>query len=446
VDTDHGSPYPRAARSFRLDPNRSLAVPGGKTMGGMTTRLSAVDRRTLAKLALVSGASMVGAGLGVGPARADLAPAVLRLPAPTGPYRIGAVELYLADRSRRDPWDSAIPVRELMVTVLYPACGAQGFALAAQMAPGAAALFGQIAPLGHPQLPASGVNWAATMTHAHTGASALPGRRPTVIYSPGGGDPRTLGTYTAEELASHGYIVATVDHPGDACDVGFPTATTYRGRYRITVFRGDPRSDAATYRTMIDTRIADCKFVADALETLAAGGNPDALGRRPPRGLGRAIDPSRLVIYGHSAGGTTAAQTLYEDARFVAGVNLEGYLDWTPAAPGEPGVLLRVAEHGTNRPMLMVGSSGFTDEQALDLSWSVMLARSGHRARRRQIANANHWVFTDLAPMAAQLQAEGLMTSADRDALVGAIDPDTAVPEVRGLLREFLDRTLGVRS
>ena len=193
---------------------------------------------------------------------------------------------------------------------------------------------------------------------------------------------------------------------------------------------------------MIETRIADCKFVADALATLAAGGNPDALGRVLPADLGRAIDPDRLAIYGHSAGGTTAAETMYEDARFAACVNMEGYLDWTPATPGELGVLLPVAQHGTNRPTLMLGSSGFSDEQALDLSWAVMLTRSGQHARRRQIADANHWVFTDFAPMAARLQADGLMSGADRDALTGTISPRVAVPEIRGLLREFFDRTL----
>lgn len=34
------------------------------------------------------------------------------------------------------------------------------------------------------------------------------------------------------------------------------------------------------------------------------------------------------------------------------------------------------------------------------------------------------------------------MTAADRNALVGAIPATSAVPEVRGLLRGFLDRAL----
>jgi dienelactone hydrolase len=353
------------------------------------------------------------------------------------------VELYLVDPSRRDPWDPTIPVRELMVTVFYPAAATASFALAAQMLPGAATLFGQIAPLGQPELPASGVDWSATMTHSHLAAPAQPDRRPVLIYSPGGGDPRTLGTYVAEDLASHGYIVVTVDHPGDASVVEFPNTTAYRGQYRITVFRGDPRADAATYKTMIETRIADCSFVADALGRLAAGVNPDALGRPLPRDLDRALDPRQSGIYGHSAGGATAAEVLYEDRRFRAAINMEGYLDWTPAVAGTVGTLLPVAAHGVDRPLLLVGTDGFTDEQALDLSWDALLTRHLPTVWRRQLTGAGHWAFTDFVAMAPQLEAAGLMTAANRDALVGADSPNLLIPEVRCLARGTFDRTFG---
>src|ERR1700738_4200360 len=165
----------------------------------MTTKHPGIDRRTLVKLAALCGASTTVAGFGPGLARAGAgSAAALLLPAAAVPHQVGAVDLYLVDHSRPDPWDPTIPVRELMITLFYPAHTMRAFVRAAQMLSGAAGLFGQIAPLGPPQLPAAGVDWAATMTHARTAAPALPGRRPAVIYSPGGGDPRTLGTYTAE--------------------------------------------------------------------------------------------------------------------------------------------------------------------------------------------------------------------------------------------------------
>jgi 8-oxo-dGTP pyrophosphatase MutT (NUDIX family) len=43
-----------------------------------------------------------------------------------------------------------------------------------------------------------------------------------LLYSPGAGDPRALGTTLCDDLASRGYAVVTVDHTYDAGAVEFP--------------------------------------------------------------------------------------------------------------------------------------------------------------------------------------------------------------------------------
>ncbi|MEV4443368.1 alpha/beta hydrolase [Streptomyces sp. NPDC049577] len=414
-----------------------------------------VGRRFFAKSAVAAGASLLlTAGVGgaaAAQARVRAAGVVPRLPAPTGPHRLGTTTLHLIDRSRRDPWDHGIPVRELMITLFYPAAhtvlsvpSAHGrYPVARQMTEDAVTSFREIDTRIH-HLPAAGVDWAATATHARTGAPAQAVRRPVLLYSPGGGDPRTLGTGLAEELASHGYVVVTVDHPGDAGEVDFPSRTRYRGKVRETVFRGDPRNDPRLFRTAIDTRIADVRFLLDQLPALAAGRNPDAEGRPLPEHLDRAIDPRRVGVYGHSAGGTTAAETLYEDRRVTAAVNLEGHLSHAPAGPGRPGPLFPVAEHGTDRPLLLLGTDGFCDAE-YERSWSAVLAHSRGHVLRRRLDGATHWVFTDYAAIAPQLQDAGLMAAADRLALVGAIDPARSVPAVRGHVRSFFRRHLPPR-
>ncbi|MGW1199594.1 alpha/beta hydrolase [Streptomyces sp. NPDC002536] len=395
-----------------------------------------IGRRTVAKSAVAAAALLLAGGGGGGIAQARTADGItLRLPAPTGPHRIGVATLYLVDRSRRDPWDGTIPVREVMATVFYPARTVAGRPVAPQMTAGAAKRFRQIDVLVH-HLPPTGVNWAATTTHAHRGAPAQPVRRPVLLYSPGGGDPRTLGTTVAEELASHGHVVVTIDHPGDASEVELPEGI------RETVFRGDPRTDPQLFRTAIGTRIADLRFVLDRLETLAAGRNPDALGRALPADLGRALDLRRVGVYGHSAGGTAVAEAMYEDRRIGAAVNLEGYLDQAPQRPGEPGELFPVARHGTDRPLLLLGTEGFQHRRELERSWTAVLARSGGRVRRAQLDGAAHWVFADYAAMAPQLQAAGLMTAEARRDLVGALDPVVSVPAVRNAVRSFFARHL----
>ncbi|MEU1285103.1 alpha/beta hydrolase [Kitasatospora sp. NPDC005856] len=366
------------------------------------------------------------------PAPGDLVPT---LPAPTGRHRVGCQPLYLVDDSRRDPWDPAIPVRELMLTVFYPARDVTGLAPAPQMPPQTATWFGLITPHTPLHLPAAGVNWGATRSHAFEGASPLPGRWPVLVHSPGGGDPRGLATSLAEDLASHGAVVLTVDHPGDAAAVEFPDARPYRtDTVRTTVFRGDPRDQPAVARTMIDARIADLHWVLDRLGRAAD--------LPLPRGLAATLDLRRLGVYGHSAGGSAVTEVMYEDRRVRAGINLEGHLDYPPSAPGAAAEPFPVAKHGVDRPLLLLGSEGFDRREELDRSWSAVAAHSDRWVHSARVADADHWTFTDYAAMLPQLQAAGLMTAAERKELIGTVDPTASVPEVRHTVRRFFARHL----
>ncbi|MER5352157.1 acetylhydrolase [Kitasatospora sp. NPDC002551] len=325
---------------------------------------------------------------------------VLRLPAPTGPYPVGLRTVHLTDPARTDPWVGG--VRELMLTVLYPARSVRGFSRAPQLTPAEAAVFAEYAPGRHPGLPEPGaVDWGAVLTHGYVGAPPLPGRRPVLVYSPGGGDSRTLGTTLAEDLASHGRVVVLVDHPGDASQVELPTGL------RTTVLIGPP--DPATFRTMVDTRIADLRLVLDGLGDLP---------------LAPVVDPGRIGLYGHSAGGTAAVYAARGDRRVGAVANLEGYLDLYPA-PAEAG-----------RPLLLLRTDGFEGAARVESSWA------GLPGRRVLLADANHWAFTDYGPLVARLQAAGLVTATTRAALVGAGDPAVTLADVRRRVGAFFGRHL----
>ncbi|MFL6055280.1 MAG: hypothetical protein ACJ72W_20610 [Actinoallomurus sp.] len=95
--------------------------------------------------------------------------AQVRLPAPTGPYAVGATSLHLVDRSRPDPWRPA-ERRELMVSVFYPAEGVTGRPVAPQLAAGDAAGFDTFAGPGNYGVPPGTVDWAATYEDARIGA------------------------------------------------------------------------------------------------------------------------------------------------------------------------------------------------------------------------------------------------------------------------------------
>src|SRR6478609_5223515 len=80
------------------------------------------------------------------------------LPAPTGHHRIGVVQLHLLDHTRPDPWVPAQPVRELMVSLWYPAERTHGYPLAPWLPP---AVWAAAAPPGVLQVP---------LTHGAVGA------------------------------------------------------------------------------------------------------------------------------------------------------------------------------------------------------------------------------------------------------------------------------------
>lgn len=89
----------------------------------------------------------------------------------------------------------------------------------------AAAHFGATTARLFYNVPPGKVNWAATLSHTHTGA---PVQRdgapwPVVLYSPGAGHDRTWSTIGEEDLASRGYVVVAIDHTYDASEVEFPS-------------------------------------------------------------------------------------------------------------------------------------------------------------------------------------------------------------------------------
>ncbi|SDW38448.1 Platelet-activating factor acetylhydrolase, isoform II [Amycolatopsis xylanica] len=342
----------------------------------------------------------------------------LDLPPPNGPYKVGTTALHLKDPARQDPWNPALR-RELMVSVYYPASDTRGRVVAPQFTPGAAESFGAFDTVYlHPQLPQGKVDWGATKTHSYLDAPAQRTKRPIIFYTPGGAEPRTLGSGIAEDLASRGFVVVTMDHTGEASEVEFPDGV------RPIQLPPDPAEFPQTIRKSLDTRVADTKFVLDQLELLAGGSNPDVDGKPLPANLNRAVDMRRVGMYGHSLGGGAAVKATYEDPRIDATVSMESYLSYWPAPQGQPREIFPVAQEGTQRPLLLLTSErGQDDDMRSD--WSHLLA-SG-QARRVHYDDAAHYVFTDYGPMAQQLHRAGLMTTEGTAALVGTTDYTRAI-------------------
>ena len=131
------------------------------------------------------------------------------LPEPTGPCPAGTTSVYLKDSSRPDPWAVGVNARELMVSLWYPATSPDG-RRAPYMTRAESEL--QLTSRGITGVPPDALS--TTLTNAVSDATpAGPQRaRPLVVLSPGFTNPRSALTALAEDLASHGYVVAGIDH------------------------------------------------------------------------------------------------------------------------------------------------------------------------------------------------------------------------------------------
>ena len=218
------------------------------------------------------------------------------LPEPDGLYYVGRLETSWTDTARAN--------RPVVATVWYPAEQPNGRA-----------------QRYHPQPPALGSalargsslpgftfrNLTATKTHSTQDPrfSVREGRSPMVLVSPDSGASRYDNTALFEQLASHGYVVATIGDEGDVAGVVAD----------------------------LSQRTGDLAFVLNKLVALPSGGTIDTLNTH--------VRIDRIALIGRGAGAAAALELAATEAR-VNGV--------VAIAPDELG---QAALGGVRRPVLV---------------------------------------------------------------------------------------------
>ncbi|WP_444951233.1 alpha/beta hydrolase family protein [Micromonospora ureilytica] len=355
---------------------------------------NALTRRHLLTAALATGVAVPLGGAGRGwAAPAEPGPARVTLPSPTGPHRVGTVSLHLVDRSRPDPVAGPGHYRELMASVWYPATHDVRRHPLAPWLP-AAPMRALLASAGFDADAA-----AAPLTVGRVGAPVLrtPGRLPVLVYSHGNDSHRAEATIVVQELASHGYVVITVDHTYDGFSE-FPD-----GRLSVPLDQSFTPWDSSY----------DLRFVLDRIEDLAAGRNPDAQRRPLPAGLGATLDLRRIGMFGWSKGATATALVMTQDRRVQAGLSLDGPLQSNPP----------VTE--IDRPfMLMTATFTRAAEPSVDEIWSYYLR--GWRLNVH-VDGATHSSYIDHQWLIPQLATIVGMSDEELAGWIGTLDPARAV-------------------
>ncbi|PTM84270.1 platelet-activating factor acetylhydrolase isoform II [Streptomyces sp. VMFN-G11Ma] len=343
--------------------------------------------------------------------RAAASPLQLKMPDPTGPYSVGMVGLHLVDSSRTDPYVGG--KREVMVSLWYPATSTSGHYQAPWQPSISGAHF-----LASRGLSTRQVTLPRTAGHVLAPVKTSLGKLPVLLYSTGLHSDRSMGTALAQDLASRGYLVVTVDHTHDANEVQFPGS-------RLEVNRmpaGSHSSDT------LKVRAADIKFVINALGKISSGGNPDAGHATLPSGLAKSVDTSRIGMFGWSLGGAAVDTAMQLDKRIDAGADLDGQFFGT--APSKD----------LDRPFMLFSSG--THNRNNDHSWRTLWSHlKGYRVDV-QLHGAAHLSFSDQEWMVPQEAALLGLSKAQLQQQYGTIDRNRAVQVQRVYLAAFFDQEL----
>ena len=198
------------------------------------------------------------------------------------------------------------------------------------------------------------------------------GPRPLIAFSHCHNCGRYSSFSLAERLASHGFIVFSVDHAG---------ALPF-----LEGARGEPLSG-----DQLEIRAGQILQVLDS----ALDG---ALFRESELLSGLAVDPGRIGIFGHSFGAVTAGRVTQVDDRIGAVAGL--------AAPMENPLLPGVEMSALKVPVLLVLAE--EDNSVQELGNTLLRANyedANPPAWRVDLADAGHWSVSDLCGLTAQLSA-----------------------------------------
>jgi dienelactone hydrolase len=244
-----------------------------------------------------------------------------------------------------------------------------------------------------------GVSLPRVSTNSCLNAPIAAGAHPVVVFSHGFTGTFTDYTFLVEDLASRGYVVASVDHTHEATAVEFPD-----GRLEKSVFGSHltkyVRNDAGALALAVSVRLEDLRFVLDELERLNAGRDSHFAAR---------LDLSRIALAGHSLGGLTTLRALEREPRFKAGVLLDGVMPPHLASPMHQAVLTLVAGRGQwndddcrlwnelRGPRLAVNLTGAEHIALSDAVWLLKgIVRTGSASPEQAIAVIRGYVATFL--------------------------------------------------
>jgi hypothetical protein len=314
------------------------------------------------------------------------------LPKPTGSFKIGTFSTMLVDTSRKEIYsNNPNEPRAIMVQFWFPA------------KPTLSSKPGRwienidiIGPslsrwLGFPSFFLDHLVYARSHSFVNPPLNKSQASYPVIFFSHGWNGLRVQSTFLMEELASHGYIVVSIDHTYGARIVVFPDGRVAENNPNALPVNAAPDIFEPAADKLVNQWAEDIGFV---LDTLTQWNQNDPGGRFTGE-----LELDKVGVSGHSTGGGAAVEFCGRDPRCKAGLGLDAYL--TPVSD-------RVLDGGVVQPFLYLFSERFPTVKNNQL-FARLMAHSP-QSQEISIRGSAHYDFSDLpmlSPLAPYIGLKG---------------------------------------
>ena len=322
------------------------------------------------------------------------------LPPPSGPHPVGTKFFEWVDESRRENFtENPEDLRRLVGQVWYPAVRQTDLETLPYLDNPERRISMVSYQSGLPKFMVA--HMARVMTNARLDApfDESLGVRPLVLFSHGLSGMKNQNSIQAETLASHGFVVVSVDHAFDAFMTLFADGSV--ADYRSADTENRQGDDFWAFRLpQLQTRTADLRFVLDEIER-----------RQVSDDFWRSVRITDVGAFGHSFGGATALMAAVEDSRIERSLALDG---WMLPVPTE------VIRRGTEKPFHYLGQLAWDDP--LNYKKLDRFLQASPQGTKQLVEGTRHFDYSDAPQFSDLAKRFGLSGSLSRPALRTLID------------------------
>ena len=362
---------------------------------------------------------------------------MFRFPSPTGTEAIGTRVVHLVDTNRpENAGRSPSGKRELMIQAWYPAQQPAGFA---------GSLYG-----GHHAMyqRRKETTWRASYrsvlkTHAFQDAVVKQaGPYPVVLYNPAWQGERTEGTFQAEELASHGFVVVAIDHTFFSGLVEFPDG-------RVADSRNAPELGSFEHATLEEEAALGARYVKiEAQDDIFVLNQLEAMNKDSASPFFHRLDLTRVGALGYSVGGAVSEQAAFDDPRIRSVIDLDGWSFGELQLHGLPKPLMVIYEDKANT--IPTDAQLHSGPMAQQLYWQFSAMDYAHVLESMHqyggwllfVAGTNHVDFSDrslFSPL-ARLTGGGTLSPKRAHAIVNAYTLAFFTQTLKGTAQPLLEK------